>query len=68
MAGVDEPAVPVDEELEKLTRRCAVANDWTTRAKLNAAQLLQTKEKSKVVLSLALKEIEKRKRLGSGHQ
>ena len=60
MAGVVEPAVPVKGELVKLTRRRAVAKGWTTMAKLNAAKLLQTKEKSKVTLSLALKEIKKR--------
>ena len=60
MAGIVAHAVPVDKEFEKLTRRRAVAKGRTTRAKLNAAQLLQTKEKSKVVVSLALKEIEKR--------
>ena len=60
MAGVVDPAVLVDKEFEKLTRRRAVAKDWTTKAKLHAVQLLQAKEKSKVALSLALKEIEKR--------
>ena len=57
-AAGETPAVDLKVVLKK--RRATAVKGWATRAKNNALALLESREKSKVVITLSLEEIDKR--------